>query len=181
MDPIAKMMDEHRHILQVLEALERYAAKVEREGKIDPSLLGQFVDFIANFADAYHHAKEEDVLFKHMELHGFSRQMGPVAVMLYEHDQGRSLVAQMRQAAQDPPGAPEAIQRVVRSIRDYIALLRQHIYKEDHILYPMAQTNIPPADMEAFKQEFRQVEERKVASGEPNRLMNLKETLIKAV
>lgn len=179
MKAIAKLMDEHQHILKVLDALEQFASQVERNSQLNQGRLGQFVDFIAHYADAYHHAKEEDVLFKHMENYGFSRQMGPVAVMLAEHDQGRALVRKMREAAQAPlPPSEEALPQLVRSIRDYISLLRQHIYKEDHILYPMAQSHLPPQAQEALESDFQAVEEGKMASGEPARLLRLKEELL---
>ncbi|MGD0266766.1 MAG: hemerythrin domain-containing protein, partial [Candidatus Methylomirabilota bacterium] len=37
-----------------------------------------------------HHGKEENLLFKTMVDRGFPRQGGPIAVMLHEHETGRS-------------------------------------------------------------------------------------------
>ena len=54
--------------------------------------LQEVVALIRNFADGLHHAKEETLLFPLMEAKGFSRQEGPVAVMLMEHEQGRAFV-----------------------------------------------------------------------------------------
>ncbi|MFN3822097.1 MAG: hypothetical protein ACK4OO_07150, partial [bacterium] len=82
------------------------------------------------------------------------------------------------EASQAPhPPSEEALPPLVRGIRDYISLLRQHIYKEDHILYPMAQAHLPPLAQEELEKDFQAVEQEKVASGEPKRLLQLEEEL----
>ena len=53
------------------------------------------VDFIRNYADRFHHAKEEDVLFEALVDNGMPQENSPVAAMLMEHDQGRSFVRAM--------------------------------------------------------------------------------------
>jgi len=93
---------EHRRILTVLDALDRFSVTVEDGASCDREQLGRFVKFIREYADGYHHAKEEDILFDVMEQHGFSKQAGPVAVMLWEHDEGRKLVSFLNEAASEP-------------------------------------------------------------------------------
>ena len=53
------------------------------------------VYLIRNYADGFHHAKEEKILFPALEVKGFSPHQGPVAVMLSEHIQGRNFVKGM--------------------------------------------------------------------------------------
>ena len=42
------------------------------------------IDFIRNYADRFHHAKEEDVLFKALVDNGTPKENSPVAAMLME-------------------------------------------------------------------------------------------------
>lgn len=138
-DPIALLMDEHRLIEKVLSALERWAARVEGGDDAARADLGAFVTFIREFADQKHHAKEEDILFDEMTSAGFPKEAGPIAVMLYEHDMGRDRVATLAAAAEERgPWTDEVRAGAARAAREFATLLRQHIHKEDNILYPMA-------------------------------------------
>ena len=145
MEAIETLMAEHQQILGAIDALEAYAGQVIRGGG-EPAELGHFVTFIREFADAHHHAKEENMLFKAMTEAGFSRDAGPVGVMLHEHDQGRALVGQLADVAQAPtPWSSHDRERLHAAALGYADLLRAHIQKEDGILYPMAEARLPDA------------------------------------
>ena len=138
------LKDEHQLILRMLALLEKNAARTEQGTFKDYQFYLDGVDFIRNYADRFHHAKEEDVLFEAMIENGMPRQNSPIAAMLMEHDQGRAFVKAMEQAAtralNGEAGQDEAI---VVNARGYLELLREHISKEDDILYPLAERVIP--------------------------------------
>ena len=102
MDSVQVMMDEHRQILRVLDALDCFAAAV-RDTPEDKLELGRFVTFIREYADERHHGKEEHVLFAAMTRNGFPPEQGPVGMMLLEHQQMRALVSALRGLAPDVP------------------------------------------------------------------------------
>jgi hemerythrin-like domain-containing protein len=133
------LKNEHRVIEQAMDALETMAARARQEHKLARDDAAAAIDFIRAFADKFHHAKEEDLLFVAMEAAGFPRQAGPIAVMLHEHDFGRNCVSQMS-AAVDAAAAGEqaAQQRFASAAEQFINMLRGHIQKEDQILYAMA-------------------------------------------
>jgi hemerythrin-like domain-containing protein len=101
--------------------------------------LTDAAEFISEFADRLHHGKEEKHLFPALVERGIPIDGGPVGVMLYEHETGRTLVAALGRAAQayknDEAGAADIF---VRAARSYIELLSFHIHKEDNILFNMA-------------------------------------------
>ena len=117
------------------------------------------VDFIRHYADRFHHAKEEDVLFKALVVNGMPERSSPVAAMLLAHDQGRAFVRGMEQAgqrAQQGEAGQEA--KIAGNARGYIALLRDHIDKEDHILYPLAERVLPEALRPAMVEAYAEAE-----------------------
>ena len=59
------------------------------------------MDFLSIFVDKCHHGKEEEFLFPALEAKGVKREGGPIGVMLHEHEQGRGLVAMLRNAVAD--------------------------------------------------------------------------------
>lgn len=140
-DPIAILMEEHRLFLWLLDALERWAARLE-QGDDVASDLPRFVRVLVELVDQHHHGKEEDILFRAMIAHGFPSDQGPLAVMLHEHELGRAHVLSLRSLAEAPPLAHAV---AIDHARKYAALLRQHIHKEDNILYPMAIRLLGPA------------------------------------
>ncbi len=162
MDALEVLMAEHQQILAAIDALEAFAAEVRRGGG-SAAELGRFVTFIREFADAHHHAKEEDLLFTAMVEAGFPRESGPVGVMLQDHDQGRRLVGVLAQLAQAAtPWGDADRERLHAAAFGYAELLRSHIQKEDGILYPMAEARLPAAlrarvDAEAAAHDARQV------------------------
>jgi hemerythrin-like domain-containing protein len=178
MDAIEILMSEHRLIERVLGALVAFADEASRKTTDDKEELGRFVAFIRGFADAWHHGKEEDILFAAMVEAGFSRDAGPIAVMLCEHDQGRTHVRALADlSAQAGPWTAEDRQRLAEHANGFAVLLRQHIHKEDAILYPMAEQRLPREVMARVCLDCEAYERRKAGSGEGERLRRLAEEL----
>ncbi len=167
MDPIQKLIDEHKNILKGISLLEAGSNKLEAGEKISPDIFRKLIDFIRNYADKYHHAKEEDILFVSMGKAGFPAEEGPVGVMLAEHDQGRGFVAAMENAnEQYASGEGSFTGEIIENARGYIYLLRQHINKEDTVLYPMARDTLGKAGIDAMIPEFDRVEKEKAGTEE---------------
>lgn len=141
------LTEEHRLILRAMIIAEKMAAAFEKDASVREDDARALLDFIANFADNFHHKKEEDILFKWMGERGFPVEGGPIAVMLAEHDIGRGFATDAKDALQSPP-SPESLACLIQNLRHFAAHLRQHIFKEDNILYPMAE-RLCDADGEA--------------------------------
>lgn len=113
MTPIEILMHEHQIILMVLGAVEREAQQIQDSGQVNAAKAEQMVDFIRNFADRCHHAKEEDLLFVRMQERGMPAQGGPIGVMLIEHVEGRRLIKAAAEALPDAAnGDPHAVAAV---------------------------------------------------------------------
>ena len=158
MTPIEVLMDEHQLILAVLDSLEEAADRLDNGDSVDPVFFLDAADFATGFADKCHHGKEEDILFVAMTAMDMPQDSGPVAVMLAEHDEGRQYTAGFRSAAEQmKDGDVAAAADVVRNVYDYVNLLREHINKEDNVLYPMAEQIIPMDAMAKMSEEFQRV------------------------
>ncbi|TLM63037.1 MAG: cation-binding protein [Deltaproteobacteria bacterium] len=138
------MVEEHRLILRMIALVEHNTARLEAGRFDDWHFYLDAVDFIRNYADRFHHAKEEDVLFVELVGNGMPAKRSPIEAMLIEHDRGRvhvlAIEAAAKQALAGEPGQ-EAI--LAEHANGYAALLRGHIEKEDTILYPLAERVLP--------------------------------------
>jgi hemerythrin-like domain-containing protein len=174
------LMEEHRVIERVLTALQRAADRVAEGEGIRPTFFLNAALFIKNFADGCHHRKEEGVLFVAMQESGVPREGGPVGVMLAEHEQGRAFNREMKDAAEKwEKGDLSARAAVVHNARGYVTLLRQHIHKEDNILFPMADRMIPLAKQEEVAEKFEKVEHEETGEGVHEKYLALAEVLEK--
>lgn len=149
------MVEEHKLILRMIALVESNTRLMELGAFRHWKFFVDAVDFIRNYADRFHHAKEEDVLFKALVTNGMPEQNSPVAAMLMAHDQGRDFVRAMETAAlRAMDGEPGQIPIIAENARGYVTLLRDHIDKEDNILYPLAERVLPedvrPAMVDAY-------------------------------
>jgi hemerythrin-like domain-containing protein len=176
------LMQEHRVIERVLAALEAGAGRLERGQVVRPGFFLDAADFVKGFADGCHHKKEEGVLFTAMTASGLPAENGPVGVMLAEHEQGRAYTRAMRQAAARwESGDTAARADVVRNACGYVALLRQHIAKEDGVLFPLADRVIPLPAQDQVAEGFEHVEHEETGEGVHEKYLALADVLEKEV
>ena len=130
---------EHQLILAVAHSLAAKLAADRNGTPLDYDDVARYVTFFRLFADACHHGKEEDMLFPALEAQGMPHDAGPIAVMLYEHDQGRALVRMMADSLDDARnGDPHANGDLRAGAAGFVDLIVAHIGKEDHVLFNMA-------------------------------------------
>jgi hemerythrin-like domain-containing protein len=142
--PTERLREEHQLILQVTGVLDSIVSAAEGGKEPDLVSLDRCISFFRLFVDAFHHGKEEDVLFPEMGKQGVPYDGGPIAMMLYEHGQGRALIRQMAESLPEARrGDDGALGSVVAAGRAYIDLIRGHIGKEDMIVFEMADQVIP--------------------------------------
>lgn len=182
MDPIEILMNEHRLIERVLDAIEIAADELERGRRVRPGLFLEAADFLAGFADGCHHHKEEDVLFPAMVEGGMPPGGGPIAVMLDEHEQGRACIRVIRdRAGRLEAGDATSVRQLVAGVRAYVALLRDHIAKEDEVLFPMAGQVLAADRLARLGEEFNRIVRAEADGGAHQRFVELADRLIDEV
>jgi hemerythrin-like domain-containing protein len=144
--PVEELMEEHRAIEEMLIQLEERLAGSEA-GPFPAEFIGQALDFFQNFADGVHHYKEEEALFPLLAAKGVAVEGGPIGVMLQEHAVGRTCLAGIRgHLPEAAAGSTEARQKIREHAKAYTDMLRQHIWKEDHVLFEIARRTLSEGD-----------------------------------
>jgi len=156
-------MNEHRLIEVMLSCLEAMAERSAATGELDPAVAADAVWFLRTFADRCHHGKEEAELFPMMEARNFSPGTGPTAVMRNEHTEGRELLDRIEASIEGAAaGDRAAAESFARSSLLYVEHLRDHIQKEDHCLFPMADQTLSSEDCEILEQRFSTMDARDI-------------------
>ena len=154
MKPTKILSEEHKNIIKIIGALNKECDSLESGKPLDKEFFNKAVDFIKNYADKFHHAKEEDILFK--EFNKSQSHCNPTEQMLYEHDLGRNFVKGMEQASKE-----NNKEKLMENARGYSQLLQEHIYKEDNILYPMADEALNEKTQKSMLEKFKKLEKNK--------------------
>ncbi len=174
MKPTEQLKEEHEAIKLALSILNNVSKKLAGGETVDQEDIDSILDFIKTFADTCHHGKEEGLLFVAMESVGIPRDRGPIGVMLREHEMGRSYVRNMQEAVEKcKAGGPSYSSQFIENAEKYIELLTQHIDKEDNILYPMADMQLPEEKQPELIEDFEKLEEERIGIGRHEELHEL--------
>jgi len=153
MKNITKILsEEHQNILKVINAIIDECEELKTGKKLNPDYFQKAIVFIKDYADTFHHSKEEDILFKIMLENADGLHCNPIPVMLHEHDAGREFVRGMEDGLKD-----ENLEKLIENAEGYCHLLNDHIYKEDNILYPMAEDAISDEQKEIIIEKYAAV------------------------
>jgi len=176
------LRNEHDTILRMLEATEHVAESLATGARIPVHILSNTIEFFRLFADRCHHGKEEELLFPALEKRGMPRSGGPIGVMLMEHDSGRTLIAEMAEAAKAyESGDKEAGQKWASAAMNYSRLLRDHIAKENNVLFVMAERLLTAAEQQQLASGFEEIEIQKMGEGTHERLHRMMDSLLAEV
>ncbi|GMU21679.1 MAG: hypothetical protein AMXMBFR13_17690 [Phycisphaerae bacterium] len=174
------MKAEHRTIERVLECLAKASAQVEAPDVLDGDSIRKLLEFFRDFADRCHHDKEEKRFFPVARHRGVGCPPGDIDILLDEHEQGRSHVRAMAEALSEAEqGDASAKARFRENARQYIALLSEHIRKEDDCLFPTADNLLTADDQESLTHAFEAIEREEMGTGTHERLHALADELCK--
>ena len=163
---------EHDAILYVLQILDKMMQSDNSDSETLLRYYGELLYFLKIFADKCHHGKEENYLFKELVNKG---EGGPVGVMLQEHTQGRDYIAQMSQSFDNKDIS--GFNNVAVQYRD---LLRQHIEKENSVLFLMADKVIDEQEQNIMFEQFERHEENVIGRGVHEKLHAMIDTWAEA-
>ncbi|MGD2271740.1 MAG: hemerythrin domain-containing protein [Desulfobacterales bacterium] len=179
MQPIKELRMEHNAVQMTLRILEKICQQFDKSKEnLNIQHLEQLLEFFRVFVDKCHHGKEEELLFPALEHIGVGNMGEPIAVMLHEHQQGREYVQTMNAAfAQYIKGDRRAADEFVKTAREYINLLEQHIDKENNVLFPLAEKHLSEQKQVRLSEGFERIETEKIGTGKHDEFHKMLENL----
>jgi DUF438 domain-containing protein len=158
------LMTDHETTERVFEAVERALAA---PGGPSPVLLQDALEYFKGYVDGCHNKKEENHLFPLVEQRGIPRGGGPLGVMLMEHDQSRDTLPRLLAVGGRYLAGDRGVLDDLRiAFSEYSSLLKNHFWKENDILYPMARRVMTAADADVV---VKGIEDTEAAVGPDTR------------
>ncbi len=124
--PLRELVEEHGIIKRFLSLVPVVIARFDVDPPEAMDIVRKGLAFIRNYADAFHHAKEEKILFAF-----FDQNADVIQSFLKEHTIGRDHGRAIEEGLLSNNSAA-----IKAHCAAYADLLFEHIKKEDEILYP---------------------------------------------
>lgn len=157
--PVETLEAEHRVIQRVVAGMIALANELEAGADVAPSLLERIVEFLRTFADRCHHGKEEAWFFPALVRRGVPSHGCPIGGLTMEHQKGRQMVNELDAAIQSWQRDESASsENVVKTLRALATFYPNHIWKEDYLLFPLADRFLTSEDQRELAERFEDVE-----------------------
>jgi hemerythrin-like domain-containing protein len=149
------LMIEHRLIEKMLLLAENEVNKMNVDN-FNPILVDSVVDFIKIYADRTHHGKEEDILFKKLELKALNQVDRKIMEELIdEHKQARNKVGEIiRLNSEYKKGQKNVVTKIIEIINWLNKFYPVHIKKEDEVFFPKADTYFSNEELEQMLKDY---------------------------
>ncbi len=89
----------------------------------------------------------------------------PTQQMLHEHDLGRNFIQELEKGIEE-----NNKDKIITNARGYAQLLKEHIFKEDNILYPMANEALNQDTKNEMLKKFRKIDQDLIKENEKHLL-----------
>lgn len=166
---IDNLMNDHSLIEKALILLEREAQKTNN---LNLKISTALIEFLWDYGDLFHNAKEEKFYFPLLLKKGMPPQ-GPIGVMLEEHKAEREYINKIRECLKTKENSNNLPSNFEQLVKDYAELTKNHIWKENDILYPMGKRFLKQDDENYLIEEFVNLEKDTVGAGAYQRYYNM--------
>ena len=134
---IETLLEEHRNIEKLLHVLEQELEIFDRGESPDYEILQAIINYFQDYPESYHHPKE-DIVFEKLKLRdpAVARQIGDAEA---EHQVETNRLRQFARVVEHVLAGRELLRQTFhRVVRDFIEHQRQHMAKEERLLFPSA-------------------------------------------
>jgi len=155
----ASLRRDHELIEKVIKAMESTVQLLVDGKQIPESILMPVIDFTKNFTDVCHHSKEEKSLFPALEQAGMPSNMGPIAMMLIDHQRSREIGIEMEESANKYLTSGDS-SKLISDMQQYVEHITEHLWKENNRLFMMAEARLQYVS-EKVDKELNEIEKSK--------------------
>ena len=178
MTGVDRLFDEHPVIMCVVDALSAFVDELEANADENRDKLAQMMTFFREYADLFHHEKEESILLPALVHGGLRWDNGVIAEIRKEHEVERTMLQSLRHSSlQSSAWSLVEKQRVIDVCRRFADFMRQHIAKENETLRPLVDERLDANGRAELDANLDRFDARLAATGELQILTDLAASL----
>ncbi len=132
MNSSMKMLyDEHDVIVEVIGKAKLMRSLIGKDEVMYSDNLRQLINFFRNYADKYHHFKEEEILFPEMSKRNELLAEGAIKEMLENHEDFREMIKNIEHSLNENnyTGAQDQLEKYTESLLDHIAVENDEVFQ----------------------------------------------------
>lgn len=152
-NPIDTMLDEHEVICQAEGIIEGLDKTWENDSEKYKETVATLITFFREYADAYHHRKEEEVLFPAINDHPDFVLQEIVEEFETHHEDFREYTVAIEEAINDGD-----YDKSYKELNSYLQDLLDHIGAENDELFVLAETLMDDDDLETIYFKFKDID-----------------------
>jgi hemerythrin-like domain-containing protein len=161
-NPIQTMLDEHEVICQAEEIIENLDKTWETDADKYKTTVATLITFFREYADGYHHRKEEEVLFPAINDHPDFVLQEIIEEFETHHEDFRDYTKVIEETIEEGD-----FEKSYKELNNYLQDLLDHIAAENDELFVLAETLMEEDDLETIYFKFKDIdlelgEDRKV-------------------
>jgi hemerythrin-like domain-containing protein len=147
--------DEHRTISAILHGMEYLVRKIRaQKKKVDPRVFHAMLYYLDTFSERAHHPKEDQFLFRALRSRGAGAE-ALITELEKEHAGGEDALRRLAQALNRyEEGGDREFADFERAVERFVGSYREHMRKEEELLFPLARQLLTDADWAAIDREF---------------------------
>ena len=143
------LYDEHSIIINAIDVAKESESLIGKDNILYEKTIRTLIDFFRNFADKYHHNKEEMILFPEMEKKNEMLQDGVIKEMFDNHEEFREMIKDIQQNLD----AKNFIE-TQKKLNAYGEALLDHIAVENEEVFQMAESIFDDDELERISFRF---------------------------
>ena len=152
------LREEHRPIESATLAFADIIKELERDTALDRRRVWEIVQSFKTYVGRWHHAKE-DFLLSMVRARGGCSAEYPGRNFYEEHQRIQPLLANLAKTAYEYLQAAHCTpESLVRSLRDVIDFYPGHMWKADHLLFPLVDELLSEEEQQVLIQQFDWIE-----------------------
>lgn len=147
--------DEHRTIRAILHGMEYLVQEIRvRKKKIDPRVFHAMLYYLDTFSERMHHPKEDKHLFRAMRERSAEAD-ALIAELEEEHAGGEESLRRLAQCLiRYEEGGEQEFPVFEREVENFVRNYRDHMRKEEDLLFPLARKMLTPEDWAKIDRAF---------------------------
>ncbi|HLG34587.1 MAG TPA: hemerythrin domain-containing protein [Bacteroidia bacterium] len=150
MNKFLKMLyDEHKIIVNAIDAAQQAKSLIGKDDTLYESTIRKLITFFRNYADRFHHYKEEEILFPEMNKRNELLAEGVIKEMFDNHEDFRAMIRSIENKL-DAKKFTEA----QGELEKYANALLDHIAVENDEVFVMAETLFSENELEDIMYRF---------------------------
>lgn len=160
MQPIGPLMHEHRNIERIISLLRKEDGALATGKSPDISRIEELIVLMREFADACHHGKEEDILFRDLKKKDLTEQhQAMMSSLVEDHETARALLKNLENATREyKNGKQQVITDMQSAIERICSLYPGHIMREDKDFFFPCMEYFSEEERDAMLEEFEAFE-----------------------